>query len=130
MNRSLRGTGCGALLILAAGCYESATPLGPLERGALDRTLVGSWHCKDSAEGSASGETLFNVRQLELKARSGGPRWIFVRAKREPDGRLVLSVVKKDSLEKLTEQAALREIESRVKDEARYGSWAECTAKG
>jgi hypothetical protein len=38
------------LLLLAgltAGCYQSDVPLGPPERGAIDRALVGSWSCVD-----------------------------------------------------------------------------------
>jgi hypothetical protein len=40
-----------ALLLLLApltiACYQSALPLGPPERGTIDRALVGSWSCVD-----------------------------------------------------------------------------------
>lgn len=32
---------------LAAACYQSTLPLGPPERGTIDRALIGSWSCVD-----------------------------------------------------------------------------------
>jgi hypothetical protein len=32
---------------LATACYQSTLPLGPPERGTIDRALVGSWSCVD-----------------------------------------------------------------------------------
>lgn len=37
---------------LTAGCYQSAVPLGPPERGTIDRALVGSWSCVDPKNAS------------------------------------------------------------------------------
>jgi hypothetical protein len=37
---------------LAAGCYQSTVPLGPAERGTIDRALVGSWSCVDPKDAS------------------------------------------------------------------------------
>jgi hypothetical protein len=43
-----------ALLVLVpmAACYQSAVPLGPPERGTIDRALVGSWSCVDPKDAS------------------------------------------------------------------------------
>ena len=35
------------LLLPLAACYQSTVPLGPAERGTIDRALVGSWSCVD-----------------------------------------------------------------------------------
>src|SRR5215217_4506508 len=35
------------LLLPLAACYQSALPLGPAERGTIDRALVGAWSCVD-----------------------------------------------------------------------------------
>jgi len=42
------------LLIAAAlsACYQSALPLGPAERGTIDRALIGSWSCVDPKDAS------------------------------------------------------------------------------
>ena len=43
------------VLLLAAAlsaCYQSALPLGPPERGTIDRALVGSWSCVDPKDAS------------------------------------------------------------------------------
>jgi hypothetical protein len=37
---------------LTAACYQSAVPLGPPERGTIDRALVGSWSCVDAKDTS------------------------------------------------------------------------------
>jgi hypothetical protein len=36
-------------LVFLSGCYESATPLGPAERGMVDAELLGTWSCRDAA---------------------------------------------------------------------------------
>jgi len=40
------------LLVPMAACYQSAVPLGPPERGTIDRALVGSWSCVDPKDAS------------------------------------------------------------------------------
>jgi hypothetical protein len=43
------------VLLLAAvlsACYQSAVPLGPAERGTIDRALIGSWSCVDPKDAS------------------------------------------------------------------------------
>jgi hypothetical protein len=70
---------------------------------------------------------LFNVQ--ELKSPPVRTPWTFLRAERRKDGRLELSVVKKDSLKDLSERAPLREIERRVKDDELYELWAVCAAE-
>lgn len=48
---NVRSAARSALLLLvaplAAACYQSTLPLGPPERGTIDRALVGSWSCVD-----------------------------------------------------------------------------------
>jgi hypothetical protein len=44
---TLRAAVCVAFGLLAVGCFESRTPLGPPHRGTIDKALVGSWHCVD-----------------------------------------------------------------------------------
>ncbi len=43
---------CLLLLVPLAACYQSTVPLGPPERGAIDRALVGSWSCVDPKDSS------------------------------------------------------------------------------
>jgi hypothetical protein len=40
------------LLLPLAACYQSTVPLGPPERGTIDRALVGSWSCVDPKDAS------------------------------------------------------------------------------
>src|ERR1044071_449116 len=40
-----------ALLPLLSGCYEFDKPLGPPEKGALDRALMGHWRCENVPKG-------------------------------------------------------------------------------
>src|SRR5215204_5987698 len=40
------------LLVALAACYQSTVPLGPPERGTIDRALVGSWSCVDPKDAS------------------------------------------------------------------------------
>ena len=40
------------LLVPLAACYQSTVPLGPPERGTIDRALVGSWSCVDPKDAS------------------------------------------------------------------------------
>jgi hypothetical protein len=40
------------VLVPLAGCYQSAVPLGPRDRGTIDRALVGSWSCVDPKDPS------------------------------------------------------------------------------
>ena len=42
--------GIGALLL--SGCYQSAVPLGPPDRGTIDPALVGTWTCVDPKDAS------------------------------------------------------------------------------
>jgi hypothetical protein len=37
--------GCVTLAVLAIGCFDSSVPLGPPERGEVDKGLVGTWRC-------------------------------------------------------------------------------------
>ena len=37
---------------LVGACYQSPLPLGPPERGTIDRALVGSWSCVDPKDAS------------------------------------------------------------------------------
>src|SRR6186713_328047 len=48
---------------LAAGCYQSTLPLGPPERGTIDRALVGSWSCVDPKD--ASNRAVVTSRPLD-----------------------------------------------------------------
>lgn len=40
-----------SLLPLLSGCYEFEKPLGPPEKGAIDRALVGNWRCQNEPKG-------------------------------------------------------------------------------
>jgi hypothetical protein len=54
------------ILLLAAalsGCYQSALPLGPPERGTIDRALVGSWSCVDPKD--ATNRAVITSRPLD-----------------------------------------------------------------
>jgi len=42
-----------ALLPLLSGCYEFDKPLGPPEKGTIDRALVGAWRCETEPKGLA-----------------------------------------------------------------------------
>ena len=48
---------------LAAGCYQSALPLGPPGRGTIDRALVGSWSCVDPKD--ATNRAVVTSRPLD-----------------------------------------------------------------
>jgi hypothetical protein len=48
---------------LAAGCYQSALPLGPIERGTIDRALLGSWSCVDPKD--ATNRAVVTSRPLD-----------------------------------------------------------------
>ena len=50
MTGSRRGVACMAVALLGAGCFGSDVPLGPPERGAIDKTLLGTWRCTDPAQ--------------------------------------------------------------------------------
>jgi hypothetical protein len=43
----LRAAGVLLLAAVLPACYQSALPLGPAQRGTIDRALVGSWSCVD-----------------------------------------------------------------------------------
>jgi hypothetical protein len=47
IRAAIRSTLLLLVASLAAGCYQSTLPLGPPERGTIDRALVGSWSCVD-----------------------------------------------------------------------------------
>jgi hypothetical protein len=52
---NIRSVARPALLLLfvpLAACYQSTVPLGPPERGTIDRALVGSWSCVDPKDAS------------------------------------------------------------------------------
>jgi len=54
------------VLLLAAaltGCYQSTLPLGPPERGTIDRALVGSWSCVDPKD--ATNRAVVTSRALD-----------------------------------------------------------------
>ena len=53
------------LLLVAAvsGCYQSTLPLGPSERGTIDRALVGSWSCVDPKD--ATNRAVVTSRALD-----------------------------------------------------------------
>lgn len=38
-----------ASLAFVGGCYESATPLGPADRGVVNAELLGTWSCRDAS---------------------------------------------------------------------------------
>jgi hypothetical protein len=142
--------GCLAMLLAAAGCYESPQPLGTPDQGVVDGALVGTWRCAKAhlfvvafdrtqyyLEWSedrkvdryraystpVEGQALYNVTALEP---SPSPTtWIFMRA-RQKAGALSISVVDKDSL-KDPGPGALKEIARRVADDALYKPWADCT---
>ena len=48
---------------LAAACYQSTLPLGPPERGTIDRALVGSWSCVDPKD--ATNRAVVTSRPLD-----------------------------------------------------------------
>lgn len=37
-------------LVVLSGCYESATPLGPAERGMVNSEFLGTWNCRNAAD--------------------------------------------------------------------------------
>ena len=54
------------VLLLAAAlsaCYQSSLPLGPPERGTIDRALVGSWSCVDPKD--AANRAVVTSRPLD-----------------------------------------------------------------
>ena len=54
------------VLLLAAAlsaCYQSSLPLGPPERGTIDRALVGSWSCVDPKD--ATNRAVVTSRALD-----------------------------------------------------------------
>jgi hypothetical protein len=51
------------LMTLAAACYQSALPLGPIERGTIDPALVGSWSCVDPKD--ATNRAVVTSRPLD-----------------------------------------------------------------
>lgn len=67
-------------LAFVSGCYESATPLGPADRGAVNPELVGAWTCRD-ADKEASVATLLVVAfdssryYLEWRDKEETTRW-------------------------------------------------------
>lgn len=63
---NIRAVVRSALLLLVAavsGCYQSPLPLGPPERGTIDRALVGSWSCVDPKD--ASNRAVVTSRPLD-----------------------------------------------------------------
>ena len=67
-------------LAFVSGCYESATPLGSADRGAVNPELVGTWTCRD-ADKEASVATLLIVAfdssryYLEWRDKEETTRW-------------------------------------------------------
>ena len=59
-------------------CYQSALPLGPPERGTIDRALVGSWSCVDPKDATnravVTSRPLDRHRYDDRVARGAGPR--------------------------------------------------------
>jgi len=51
------------LLLPLAACYQSTVPLGPAERGTIDRALVGSWSCVDPKD--ATNRAVVTSRALD-----------------------------------------------------------------
>ncbi|MEO5822331.1 MAG: hypothetical protein ABIT71_17630 [Vicinamibacteraceae bacterium] len=65
---------CALLLLvpLAAGCYESPTPLGAVADATIDRALVGTWTCvdpKDAANRSTLVSRALDAHQYEVEWR-------------------------------------------------------------
>lgn len=52
-RQALGRIACMALLMAAAGCYESTEPLGPAEGGSVDPSLVGVWRCENPSDPKA-----------------------------------------------------------------------------
>jgi hypothetical protein len=74
---------CLAILLSVfclGGCYESTTPLGPADRGAINPELLGAWTCR-SAGDKAGGATLLVVAYdasryyLEWRDKEELTRW-------------------------------------------------------
>ena len=47
-----------AVALLGAGCFGSSIPLGPPERGEIDKTLLGTWRCTDPTQSPDKSATL------------------------------------------------------------------------
>jgi len=67
-------------LAFLTGCHESATPLGPAERGMVNSELLGTWSCRDSAN-EANVATLLVMAfdssryYLEWRDKDEATRW-------------------------------------------------------
>jgi hypothetical protein len=74
--RSVAGPTLLLLVAAVSGCYQSTLPLGPSERGTIDRALVGSWSCVDPKD--ATNRAVVTSRALD--AHRYGVEW-----REEPD---------------------------------------------
>ena len=61
--RSVAGPTLLLLVAALSGCYQSTLPLGPSERGTIDRALVGSWSCVDPKD--ATNRAVVTSRALD-----------------------------------------------------------------
>jgi len=61
--RSVAGPTLLLLVAAVSGCYQSTLPLGPSERGTIDRALVGSWSCVDPKD--ATNRAVVTSRALD-----------------------------------------------------------------
>ncbi|MGB7158421.1 MAG: hypothetical protein WBD40_10180 [Tepidisphaeraceae bacterium] len=64
------------LTALVAGCFETETPLGPVEQGVVDKRLVGEWTIRgEGGAGEGGGDSIdltvrnFNGREFYVELR-------------------------------------------------------------
>ena len=67
-------------LALLGGCYESATPLGPAERGMVNPDLLGTWSCREATKEAKAATLLvmgFDSSRyyLEWRDKDETTRW-------------------------------------------------------
>lgn len=76
--------GIARLLLLSAafltGCYESSTPLGPADRGAINAEFLGTWTCRragDEANVASALIMAFDASRyyLEWRDKDETTRW-------------------------------------------------------
>lgn len=79
---SSRAVACVVLLSLTVlgGCYESATPLGPAERGMVNPDLLGTWNCQEATKEAKSATLLIMAFDssryyLEWRDKDETTRW-------------------------------------------------------
>jgi hypothetical protein len=90
--------GLGTLVLCA--CYQSDSPLGPPDRGTIDRGLVGTWTCvdpKDASNTATVTAVAFDAHQYFVEWREAPDHVTRYRAWSTPiDGHTLLNVQELD----------------------------------